>query len=330
MILDKHELVKALKELARSLGRIPTRAEFTAGVKGAHYQIPILFGSYSELQKAAGIETYDERRRSIPVNQFARILFYDIETFPLKVYTWGIWDQNVGINQIIEDWSLAAFSGRWLGDPDEKMTYFDQRKKKNLRDDKEITKAVWELIDKADVVVTKNGKRFDEKKLNEKFIEHGLKPPSKPKHIDIEVLFRRYCRLTSNKQEWITEKFNREHKKSKHSKFPGFELWLECMRGNPEAWNEMEAYNKEDVLSMEESFWLIAPYDTSINFNVYHDGMENVCFCGSIEWLKGKPAVTPTGRYERFICKGCGAEMRGASNLLAETKRRTLTRRVTR
>lgn len=322
--MDQHDLICKLKELAKELDRVPTRAAFTKVVPA--YQLEKQFGTYADLLKAAGLETYDERRSAPGIPP--KVLLLDIETMPMEVYTWGIWEQNIGLNMIIADWSLASFAGKWL-DSDE-MIYFDQRKKRNFRDDKEITEKVWELIDQAGVIITKNGKRFDERKLNEKFMQHGLTPPSKPKHIDVEVMFKRVTRLTSNKQEWLTQKFNKQFQKLKHDKFPGFELWSQCMKGNQDAWEEMEKYNKHDVLSMQELYLFIRPWGNHPDLNVYSDSHDNECSCGSKEFKKhSKPAVTATGRFDRYICKKCGAESRGKDNHLTKEKRASLRARVT-
>jgi hypothetical protein len=44
-----------------------------------------------------------------------KILMYDIETTPMKVYTWGLWQQNIGINQIIESTEMMCYGARFLG-----------------------------------------------------------------------------------------------------------------------------------------------------------------------------------------------------------------------
>src|ERR1019366_7143841 len=97
-----------------------------------------------------------------------KVLFMDIETAPLISYTWGIWDQNIGLNQIHSDWHVLSWSAKWLGSKD--IMYQDQRKAKNIQDDKELLKRMWELLDEADVVVGQNSKSFDIKKLNARFI----------------------------------------------------------------------------------------------------------------------------------------------------------------
>ena len=44
----------------------------------------------------------------------AKILSLDIETAPAKVYCWGLWDQNIGINQIVEDGYVLCWCAKWI------------------------------------------------------------------------------------------------------------------------------------------------------------------------------------------------------------------------
>lgn len=61
-----HDLVTALKDISLELGRVPSRAEFEARVKGGRYRLQQVFGTYSALIAAAGltIATGPERARS--------------------------------------------------------------------------------------------------------------------------------------------------------------------------------------------------------------------------------------------------------------------------
>lgn len=59
--MDEHELVTKLKQIATEIGKIPTRAEFSARVKGADYFLKKM-GGYAIVLQAAGLETYDQRR----------------------------------------------------------------------------------------------------------------------------------------------------------------------------------------------------------------------------------------------------------------------------
>ena len=105
-----------------------------------------------------------------------KILTIDIETAPMLGYVWGLWDNNVALNQIHTDWYILAFAAKWMDSKD--VIYFDQRDQKNMEDDKVLLKKIWRLLDEADVIITQNGKSFDEKRINARFILNGMKPPS--------------------------------------------------------------------------------------------------------------------------------------------------------
>lgn len=257
-----------------------------------------------------------------------KILIFDIETSPILAYVWGTWDQNVALNQIKSDWHVLSWSAKWFGE--DKVMYQDQRKSKNIEDDKEILKGIWKLLDEADVVITQNGKEFDQKKLNARFVFHKMQPPSSYKHIDTLKLAKKHFGFTSNKLEYMTDKLCTKYKKLKSKKFPGFELWKECLDGNKEAWNEMEKYNKYDVLSLEELYSKLIPWDSTINFSLFDDGEGHLCSCGSTNIVKNGYCYSSTGKHQRYKCVECGAEVRARDNLFSKQKRSSLKTGTTR
>lgn len=252
-----------------------------------------------------------------------KILVLDIETAPLLGYVWGLWDNNVALNQIHSDWYVLSWGAKWLDPSNTKVMYMDQRNAKNIENDKDILKEIWKLLDEADIIITQNGKAFDIKKLNARFIIQGLKPPSTFKQIDTLQLAKKYFGFTSNKLEYMADKICSKYKKLKHDKFSGFELWKACLAGNKEAWKEMEKYNKHDVLSLEELYTKMAPWDNSINLNVYNDLESSSCSCGSPRFIKNGYAYTSTGKYQRYTC-ACGKEAKRKENLLSKDKRKSL------
>lgn len=251
-----------------------------------------------------------------------KVLILDIETSPLLNFTWGLFDQNVALNQIHKDWNVLSWSAKWLNS--KKVMYKDLRNKKDLTDDKDLLKGIWDLLDECDVVITQNGKSFDIKKLNARFVLHGMQPPSSFQHIDTVRLARKHFGFTSNKLEYLTNNLNKKHRKSKHKKFSGFELWKECLKNNIAAWKEMEHYNKLDVLSLEELYKKLAPWDTTINFNLYHNGLINQCNCGSKNLKKYGFAYTSTGKFQRIKCVDCGAETREKQSVFDKAKKDSL------
>lgn len=265
-----------------------------------------------------------DRNKKVKSNSGPRVLIYDIETAPVLGYVWQLWDNNVGLNQIEKDWYILSWSAKWLDEPE--VMYQDQRNAKNIEDDSKLLKKIWDLLDEADIVITQNGKKFDQKKLNARFIMNGFPPPSSYRHLDTKIIAKRHFGFISNKLEYMTDKLCTKYKKLKHAKFAGFELWKQCLAGNIEAWKEMEEYNKHDVLSLEELYKKLEPWDNSINFNAYRDGDEHVCKCGSTELVKNGFYYTNAGKFQKYRCKKCGAESRDAQNLFSKDKRKSLKR----
>jgi len=253
-----------------------------------------------------------------------KILIYDIETAPILGYVWTLWENNVGLNQIKSDWYILSYSAKWLGE--KKIFYQDNRNAKNIEDDKKILKGIWKLIDEADIVITQNGKKFDEKKLNARFIIQGFQPPSSYKHIDTRQIAKSKFGFTSNKLEYMTDKLTKV-KKSKHLKFPGFELWKACLDNKLAAWKEMEKYNKLDVTSLEELYKKFAPWDNKINFSIYYDKPIHVCSCGSRNVKLNGHSYTSVGKFQRWKCIRCGKEFKSAANQHNKKKRLSLLRK---
>lgn len=248
-----------------------------------------------------------------------RVLLFDIETAPILGYVWRIWEQNVALNQIFQDWYVLSWAAKWL-DEDE-VLYMDQRFAEDIENDKDILRPIWRLLDEADVVITHNGKAFDSKKLNARFILQGMKPPSSYRHIDTKVIATKYFAFTSNKLEYLTDKLCKT-KKLKHGKYPGFELWKACLAGDVKAWDCMREYNERDVLALEELYRKLSPWDSSVSFSPYH--AEHVCKCGSRELKKWGWFYTNSGKFQRYKCKLCGAEFREKTSALSRDENRAI------
>lgn len=240
-----------------------------------------------------------------------KILLLDIETSPIIASVWSIWNQDIPLNMIQKDWSILSYAAKWLGEKE--IFYQDVRNQKDLNNDAKILKGIWQLIDEADVIITQNGKKFDIKKLNARFIINNMNPPSSYKHIDTKQIASKNFAFTSNKLEYMAEKLGLKQQKSKHKKFTGFELWKQCLLNNIEAWNEMEHYNKQDVLTLEELYLKLRGWDNQgVNFNVFIEKDVLCCgTCGSNKMQKKGFQISKTGKYQRYICQNCGANSRG-------------------
>lgn len=236
-----------------------------------------------------------------------KILCFDIETSPILAYVWDLKDQNVSLGQIKEDWQVIAWAAKWLGDPASKIMYEDQRHNKILRDRALLTH-IWKLLNEADIVITQNGKNFDSKKLNARFMIHGMPPTSPYTHLDTYQIVKRAAKFTSHKLEYLTDKLNTKYKKLSHKEFPGFTLWAECLKGNQRAWRAMERYNKHDVLSTEELYlnlqgWTV-PSAPRISLEAAKCGR-----CQGTKFHRRGAGMNKQGPYQKLQCQGCGGWM---------------------
>jgi DNA polymerase elongation subunit (family B) len=245
-------------------------------------------------------------------------LVLDIETSPMLAYVWGLKDQHLSPQHIAKDWHVMAWCAKWLEEPATKLIYRDQRSSKDPSDDKKILQELWSLLDDADRVITQNGQEFDGPKLNARFIKLGFNPPSPYRHIDTYRIASNIARFTSNKLEYLTANLCTKYKKLSHKKYPGLSLWLECLKGNKDAWKEMERYNKHDVLSTEELYlklraWAPENYATAfaitdVQFECSTCGTKDVMRVGPVRFAKrdGKSI-----QYRQNSCLKCGSWQRG-------------------
>jgi uncharacterized protein YprB with RNaseH-like and TPR domain len=323
------KIVNDVIRVAREIGRTPTLEEYLAPGAGKYSeaQIKVAFHNWETGLKAAGL-TRNRRfdvRKDEPRDP--KILLFDIETAPLGVFTFGLFDQNIGLNQINEDWCLLSFAAKWLGSPVSEVFYWDQSKEPNMRDDKKLLKRLWKLLDEADIVITQNGKSFDEKKANARFIINGLPPPKPFKHIDTKQLAKKRFCFTSNKLEYLAEALGVPFKKLKHKEFPGMELWTECLKRNKRAWAEMKLYNIADVLSLEGVYKRLAPWGVGLDLNVFHGDAVHRCSCGSTNLTKRGFRFTVTGKFQQYVCRDCGSwstAKGAANNLFSDRKQASL------
>lgn len=238
------------------------------------------------------------------------ILFFDVETTPIKAYSWGPkWEAN--LVEFVDYSRVLSFSAKWLGGHHTTRGWPNYRGyKKGVLNDKDIVDEIWDFFDEADIIVAHNGHDFDIKTLNARFLYHGLTPPSPYKIVDTKTETKKYLRLPSYKLDDICDYFG-IGRKLHHEGFP---LWIRCMAGDKDAWKVMLRYNKHDVLLLEQVYLKIRPWMVNHpNVGMHKDGI--VCpRCGSTDlkwegWYRNK-----TTKYHAFSCADCGGWGRDTKN----------------
>lgn len=229
----------------------------------------------------------------------ARVLVIDIETKPHQVYAWGLWDQNVGISQIVEPGGTICFAAKWYGDP--KITF-----RSDFHDGhEEMVHEAWRLMDEADIIVGYNHRAFDLKHLHREFVLAGLGPPSPHKDVDLLTVARSRFKFPSNKLDWVARELGIGFK-VQHS---GFELWKGCMADDPKSWAQMRKYNRHDVVLTEEVYDRLRPWvKNHPNMNLYRSQRVSACHvCCSTDLEDAGFRYTTNRAYAQFRCITCGA-----------------------
>lgn len=226
-----------------------------------------------------------------------KLLLLDIETAPNIAHVWGLFKQNIAISQLVDSSYVMCWSAKWLGQSE---IYFDSVHRSKP---KTMLKGIHKLLEEADAVIHYNGSRFDIPTLNKEFLLYGMPPPSTYLQVDLLRTARRQFRFPSNKLDYIAKALG-VGQKTKHA---GHELWVRCLAGEDAAWQEMETYNVNDVVLLEQVYYKLLPWIKNHPNHGVIDGEEHVCpNCGSDKVQKRGYSFTAAGKYQRYQCQACG------------------------
>lgn len=243
----------------------------------------------------------------------AKILFHDIETSLAVSYHFGQWQQNLGIDNIVHPSHLLSHAWAW-GDGEVTGSILT-RDEVLKRDEERLVLEAWTLLDKCDVYVAHNAKKFDVKKLNGYFLKFGLPPPSPYKIYDTLQVSRKMFGLPFHNLKFLAM-FLGVPLKIENS---GISLWVDCAKGVQSALDEMMDYNIGDIVTLRAVYKkLISWNNDAVNMALYRDVEEGelVCtHCGStsITQIDSKFAYTAQRKYQLYRCNTCETTLRGGT-----------------
>lgn len=260
----------------------------------------------------------NERRKTKA--KLPKILIFDLETAPMRAYVWGLWDQNVAINQIISDWFVISWSAKWLFNDEVKHERLTGKEAIAMNDER-IIKELWKLIDEADIILAHNLDKFDKPRMNTRFLKYGLKFPSPYQTIDTLKVARREFKVSSNKLDYLCQFLGLNIKIDTG----GFKLWEKCLKGDEDSLRDMDKYCQQDVLILEELYLKLRPYIRSHpNVALYMETENTVCpNCGSSKLKWKHKYTTPANQYNTARCE-CGAFVRSKTSTIDKYKRKKL------
>lgn len=234
-----------------------------------------------------------------------KVLTLDIETTPHDAFTWGIWQQNIGLHMLKQPTRVLTWVAKW---EHEDYVYIGSERTQSHED---MILEIYDLVDAADAIVGFNSIGFDMKHLNREFVELGLAPPSKYKNIDLLRVVKSQFKFPSNKLDYVAGVLLGAHKLDTG----GFGLWVECMKGNEDAFRKMENYNVEDVLLTERLYhrlqgWVPAHPNRALWIENQDKPICPSCASKNIG-TRGTEYPARVNGYTRYKCRDCGANARG-------------------
>lgn len=255
------------------------------------------------------------------IKKIPNVLLLDIETAPMVLYAWSLFKPVFSHENIAHDWFILSWAAKWLhhsnvmGDvvtPEEAVE----------RDDKRICESLFKMLDQADIIIAHNGKRFDLRKIQSRFLIHGIKRPSPYQVIDTLMESRKNFAHSSHRLDYLGKMLVQDEKHS-----TDFKLWIKCCGGDKESLAYMDKYCRKDVLLLEEVYMEIRGWIKSHpNLSMYVEADVPVCpTCLSEDLQENGEYVTMASAFTAFRCNNCGSYGRlRKSNLTPKERERTI------
>jgi len=260
------------------------------------------------VQHVAG--SYRERRgllQEVINASLPKVLLLDVETAPMESYHWGLFKNVILPHSVIKDWSILSWSAKWLFETDV-MSDRVQPKEAFNRTDASVMQGIHDLMDESDIIIAHNGKNFDLKKLNARFIINGFGPPSPYQIIDTLTESRKNFAFSAHNLDWLCKTLKLREGKDKQ----GFGLWDRCVRDSSEqaqALKDMNTYCDQDVRALEDVYMALRPWIKSHpNMGVYVEVDEPICpTCGNLDITYNGYYRTMVSKFRAFKCDRCTA-----------------------
>lgn len=253
----------------------------------------------------------------------AKVLLFDIETSLMETLAFTKYPNSIHDDCILSDVFMISWAAKWLFD-DNIISMKLTPKEAIAKNDKRITKGLWELFEEADVVIAHNAKKFDIRVANTRFAKHKMGLPTPYEVIDTLQHYRKVFRLPSNRLDFIAK--NLLGIEGKHH--TTIQLWIDSMKGDKDALKTMDEYCVNDTAILEDAYLFIRPYiKPHPNMGFYIGSDVELCHvCGSddLQW-KGTYR-TQVSEYNAYRCNSCKAIGRERKNKTTKEVKERLVR----
>lgn len=270
-----------------------------------------------------------ERKKRGVLNKFTnnevnnKIVCFDIETTPMTIIAWSLFDQINSPDQIISDSILLSWSSKYLNCPDVVgMVLTPTEAVEN--DDERIVTGLWNFLNGSNIIIGHNVKAFDLPYINARFAFYGFPALSYHSVIDTLIFAKKSFRFSSNSLKHINRYFSIKQKIENS----GMSLWKNCINGDGQSLETMLEYCKGDVVAVEDLYYKIRPFIKGHpNLGLFSETNDSICpNCGSDNVVEEGFYYTTTGKFVSVRCKDCGAVSRKRTSTLSKEKKANLLR----
>lgn len=235
------------------------------------------------------------------------ITFLDVESAPDIAVSFKRFKANLGQESILREggWLLSvayAFDDGIVHSacltPDEALA----------ADDSRLVALMWEVIEQSRVLSGHNINGFDLPLIKARCAIHGFPALRKVKTIDT-LLQAKQMKFQSNRLGSLGIALG-EGEKLGHE---GIDLWVRCMKGDPEALEHMRKYNEQDVELQRKVYKRLRSFDNRHpNLAITNGNNEQQCpVCGSHDLVAtGNNVTTNISVFPEYVCNDCGARSR--------------------
>jgi hypothetical protein len=231
-----------------------------------------------------------------------KILFYDIETSPLRAWVWRLGKQVVRHIQLDDDYNkygIICITYCWNDGKPAKAIDWGYKE----QDSSKVVERFDKIIKQADITIGKNSDRFDVKHINTIRMMNNLSPmPEWVKYTDdLEKQMRKYFYLPSYGLDYFSDLLGFGGKIKME-----FQDWIDIVEKTPgqgrQKLKKMVNYGKKDVEDTRALWNYVSKhFDHKFNMATYNQDM--VCkHCGSSHIHKNGIRQSGQSMYQLFFC----------------------------
>lgn len=235
-------------------------------------------------------------------NSGTKILVVDMERLCGLARVWDQRTDFVPASNFVRLPSTLCFAAKFYGD---RTTEFHAA----WDDYDAMVKRSWEMYDAADIVVTYNGKRFDNQHFAGDWLKAGLAPPSPWK--DVDLFQSNKFGFTSRSLNHLCQILGLDVKSGKYD----MDMAEACMAGDEKAQATMRKYNVGDVKITEQAYDRLRGYlpgHPHIGEILVDERRCNQCGSANLERNGITRAVVID--YVLYRCSDCGANVKGTKH----------------